>query len=188
MKVVIVTGSVGTGKTTVAKRLAKASGFEYIDINSILKKHKIEVGYDYKRKCKIIDVGRMTKALIKLINDRKDTNNSLLKKIKAAKNKKLIKEYNKKMIKGIIFDSHLSHYLPKKHVDLCVVTKCDLPVLERRLKKRGYHKDKVRENLDVEIFEICLNEAREKSHKIFIVDTSFPNRQLDVVKMMLKVE
>ena len=188
MKVVIVTGSVCTGKTTVAKRLAKTAGFEYVDIKSILKKHKIEVGYDYKRKCKIIDVNRMNKSLIKIINERKNANNSLLKKIRATKDKKLIKNYQKKLVKAIIFDSHLSHYLPKKYVDLCIVTKCDLPILERRLKKRGYHKDKVRENMDVEIFEICLNEAREKEHKIFIIDTTFPNKQLDVVKMMLKVE
>ena len=66
----------------------------------------------------------------------------------------------------------MSHYLPKKYVDLCIVTKCGLKKLKKRLEKRKYNKKKIRENLDCEIFDICLNEAMEKGHKVKIVDTS----------------
>ena len=71
-----------------------------------------------------------------------------------------------------MIDSHLSHYLPPKYVSLCIVTKCELKNLEKRLKKRGYVQTKIRENLDCEIFDICLNEAKENKHKIKIVDTT----------------
>ena len=91
------------------------------------------------------------------------TNNKQFKKINKNKNKK---------IKGIIIDSHLSHYLQPKHVDLCIVTKCGLKTLEKRLKKRKYSKEKTRENIDCEIFDVCLNEARERGHNPIVIDTT----------------
>ena len=43
--------------------------------------------------------------------------------------------------------------------------------LKKRLEKRGYSKQKIRENMDAEIFDVCLNEAKEEGHKIKIVRT-----------------
>ncbi len=145
MKVVIVTGSVGTGKTTLAKKLAKKLNHKYIDVNKVIQKNKLSEGYDRKRKCRIIDTKKLNKDLIKII---KDSKNSL------------------------IIDSHLSHYLPKKYVDLCIVTKCDLKELSKRLKKRKYNKEKIKENLECEIMDICLNEAKDLKHNIIVINTT----------------
>src|SRR3989338_6316314 len=138
MKVIIVTGSVGTGKTTLSKKLAKKLNFRYLDVNETIKEYNIAEGYDKKRKTKIVDVK-------KLNNEIKD---------------------------GVIIDSHLSHYLPKKYVDLCIVTKCDLKILKKRLKRKKYSESKIRENLDAEIFDICLSEAKESRHKVIVIDTT----------------
>jgi len=62
--------------------------------------------------------------------------------------------------------------MPAKYINLCILTKCDLKELKKRLEKRKYSKAKIRENLDSEIFDICLNEAIEKSHTILIIDTT----------------
>ena len=169
MGVIIVTGSVGTGKATLAKALSKKLNYEYVDVNKIIKKYKISEGYDKKRKTKIIDIKKLNKYLIKEINNFK----SIIKKTnnKKTNRKKPFKKNNKIIKKGIIIDSHLSHHLPKKYVDLCIVTKCSLKELERRLKKRKYNKGKIRENLDAEIFDVCLNEAKEAGHKIKLVNT-----------------
>jgi|TARA_Y100000310_G_scaffold345860_1_gene471647 adenylate kinase len=155
MKVLIVTGSVGTGKTTLSKNLAEKLNFPYLDVNKIIEKYNISEGYDKKRKTKIVHVRKLNKALIKEIKQYSI-------KIKSNKNIK----------NGLVIDSHLSHYLPKKYVDLCIITKCNLKQLERRLKKKNYSKAKVRENLDAEIFDVCLNEAKENKHKILVVDTT----------------
>ena len=145
MKVICVSGSPGTGKTTLAKKIAKEKGFKYVDVTKIVKSHELYDGYDNKKKCYLVDVKKLNKALIKIIE---------------------------KSGEGLVIDSHLSHYLPKKYVNLCIITKCDLKVLEKRLKKRGYSQNKIRENLDCEIFDVCLSEAKEGRHKVKVVDTS----------------
>lgn len=74
---------------------------------------------------------------------------------------------------SLVIDGHLSHFLPHKTVDFCIITKCNLKTLEKRLKNKGYSSKKVRENLDCEIFDTSLNEATELGHKHIIPsDTS----------------
>ena len=82
--------------------------------------------------------------------------------------KKLIKASKK----DLVIDSHLSHHLPAKYVDLCYVMKCDLKKLKKRLINRGYSNNKVRENLDAEILQVCLLEALLNKHRVKVVDTS----------------
>lgn len=143
-KVIVVSGTPGTGKTFIAKRLAKQLNYKYIDVNKVIKSYNLIVGYDRQRKCFIVDVDKLTKALTEII----------------------------KSMSGVIIDSHLSHYLNPSYVDLCIITKCDLKELKRRLEKRGYSEEKVRENLDAEIFDICFIEAKELGHNILVIDTT----------------
>lgn len=145
MKAIIVTGSIATGKTTVAKKLAKIKNYKYVDVHKLIEENKLSCGYDKKRKTKIVDVAKLNKFLIKLIENSKEK---------------------------LIIDSHLSHYLPAKYVSLCFVTKCDIKVLKKRLEKRKYSKEKIRENLDAEILDICLNEALENKQKVKIIYTT----------------
>ena len=71
----------------------------------------------------------------------------------------------------IILDSHIAHLLPKSMVDLCIILTCsNLKKLQKNLEKKKYSKKKIRENLDTEIFQICLIEAQEKKHKLLVVD------------------
>src|SRR3989338_1285217 len=75
--------------------------------------------------------------------------------------------------KSLVIDSHLSHYLPSKYVDKCIVMRCtDLKELKKRLEKRGYDKLKVEENIEAEIMESCLQDALQQSHKVEVIDTS----------------
>lgn len=140
---IIVTGTPGTGKTTYSKKLAIQKKLKYIDVTKLIKDNKIFERYDKKMDCVLVDIKKLNKELIKII-----------------------KKDNK-----VVIDSHLSHYLSPKYVDLCVVTKCELKTLEKRLKKRKYSKDKIRENLDAEIFDTCRIEALEAGHNVKVVWT-----------------
>tara|TARA_Y100000310_G_scaffold335338_2_gene417122 strand:- start:36823 stop:37299 length:477 start_codon:yes stop_codon:yes gene_type:complete len=148
-KVTIITGTPGTGKSTLAKKLAKERKAIVVDVNALIKKEKLFDGYDRSLKTSLVDIEKLNKKLLKLI-------------------KELQKEK-----KDIIIDSHLSHYLPPRVVDECIVTKCSkLLTLKRRLEKRKYSKKKVRENMDAEIFDVCALEAYVNKHKkIKIVDS-----------------
>jgi len=145
MKVFIVTGSVCTGKTTLAKLIAKKRHAIYINVNELIKEYKLYFKYDKKFKSYIVDSKKLNKFLIRLI---KNSGNNL------------------------VLDSHLTHYLPSRYVDLCYVTKCELKELRKRLIKRRYSKEKVRENLDAEILDVCLVEALENKHKVKVIDTT----------------
>src|SRR3989344_5502388 len=141
---IIVTGNPATGKTTIAKKIAKQKNLKYIDVNELIKENKLYSYYNEKDKSYVVDVKRLNKFLINLIK----------------KNKK------------VVLDSHLTHYLPAKYVDECIVTKCNLKELKKRLEKRKYSKEKIRNNLDCEIFDVCGIEALENKHKVKVVDTS----------------
>jgi len=139
------------------KTVAKLLSKKYkiLDVKEISKKCK--VGYDRKLKCDIIDDKKLIKELVKIIKKNKE---------------------------DLVIASHLSHLIPAKYVDLCIITKCNLKVLKKRLEKRKYSKEKIKENLECEIFDICLNEAKERKHKILIVDTTKGCNQKGILKCL----
>ena len=150
----LVTGTPGTGKTTLAKKLSLLLNYAYFDVNSFAKTAHIYGSYDKKRQTYVVDEAKLARELIKV-------REKALKASKTAKN-------------GVIFDSHLSHFLPKKYANLCLVARCSLKALEQRLRKRGYSRAKIRENMDAEIFDTCLSEARELGHRVVVFDTTNP--------------
>jgi len=139
-KLIIVTGTPAVGKTTLIKKLVKKLKFERLDLHDYYK--EISTGYNRSKQCYDIDLKKFEKLV-----------------------KCKLKENN------LVIDSHIAHLLPSKLVDLCVILTCsDLKKLKRRLSGRKYTKKKVRENLDTEIFQLCLNEAQEKGHNLIIFD------------------
>lgn len=154
--IICVSGAVGSGKSTLAKKLSKSLKFEYLDVTKEIKKNKLSEKYDKKRKCNVIDVDKLKKFLIK--------------KIKKSKN--------------LIIDSIFSHYLDKKYVDLCIVTNCDISELRKRLKKRKYSAEKIKENVEAEIFDVFVIEAKEKKHNLLVIDTTKGYNLKNIVKFI----
>lgn len=162
-KTVLVTGTPGTGKTVLARKLSLLLDYTYFNVNLFAKKSHLSRSYDRKRRSYVIDEGKLASSLIKV-------------RQKALKSGQ----------EGIIFDSHMSHFFPSKYADLCIVARCGLKALRQRLQDRGYPAAKVRENLDAEIFEICLSEAREAGHRVLVFDTARA-RNSDVKALAAKV-
>lgn len=148
VRVICVSGSVGSGKTTIAKKLSFLLKFKYIDVKKLIGLNKkVVCGFDKKRNTLEVDTSKLNRLLIELIKKNKS--------------------------KGLIIDSHLSHYLPARYVNVCVICECsDLKKLRAKLVKRKYSKLKIDENLEMEILEVCLVEAIDEKHHIVLVDTS----------------
>jgi len=145
MKTIIISGTPGTGKSTLAKLISQKTDFKILDFKKILRENKLNENYDFKRKCYMVDTKKLDKTLIKIIKNSKNP---------------------------LIIESHLSHFLPRKYVNLCIITKCDLIILKKRLVKRKYDSFKIKENLEAEIFNVCLDEAKRLRHNILVVDTT----------------
>jgi adenylate kinase len=142
--VIIVTGTPGTGKTTYAKALAQQLGYRYLDLHEFIVAKGLAEEKDVERDSLIIDEQALVEALLPTVVARPET----------------------------VVDGHLSYCVPPEHVTKCVVTKCELKELKTRLEARGYSEAKVRENLDAEIFDVCLHDSAEHGHKPEVVWTS----------------
>lgn len=147
MTLIIVTGTPGTGKSLLAKKLSLSIGYTYFNVASFIKKAGLSESYDRKRQTWVVDTRKLT--------------SRLLSELKG----------------NYVVDSHLSHYLPSSKVRLCIVARTDLKTLKRRLQRRGYPPHKVRENLDAEIFNVCGQEAREQGHRVLEFDTTAAGKQ-----------
>ncbi|MBU0461983.1 MAG: AAA family ATPase, partial [Nanoarchaeota archaeon] len=126
-KVIVVSGTPATGKTELAKLISKELRYKYLDVNQVIKENNLCEDYDKARHCNVVDINKLSKALIKIITSSKES---------------------------LVIDSHMAHFLPKEYIDLVIITKCGLKALKERLEKRDYPDAKIRENLDAEIFDI----------------------------------
>ncbi|MEK6901404.1 MAG: AAA family ATPase [Nanoarchaeota archaeon] len=154
-KLIIITGTPGTGKSTLAKVLAQKLKYRRVNLHRYYK--QLSVSYNTTKQCYDID----------------------LKKFHV-----FMKEQKRKY-SFLIVDSHISHFLPKRMVDFCIVLTCsNLKTLKKRLEQRKYSSRKVRENLDAEIFQVCLSGATEKKHRIFLLDSS---QQLNISLLLQKI-
>jgi adenylate kinase len=62
-----------------------------------------------------------------------------------------------KPVDGFV-EGHLAHLLP---CDLVIILRCRPDILKSRLVKRGYHEEKIQENVEAEALDVILVEALE---------------------------
>jgi adenylate kinase len=62
---------------------------------------------------------------------------------------------------GIVADFHACELFPERWFDLILVLRCTTDVLYDRLTERGYSEKKRSENMECEIMQVILEEARE---------------------------
>jgi broad-specificity NMP kinase len=165
--IIAVSGVPGTGKTFLAKKLSKAFGLNYVEVNLLIKKHKLYDSYDKKRKCYVVDETKLASLLERLFKHEKTSQ----KDIQTVKNYLKKSTKPKAKLSGSIIDSHLSHYLSPKIVDLCIITKTDIKTLKKRLEARKYATPKIKENIQAEIFDVCYEEAKAQGHTVVVVNT-----------------
>jgi len=129
---------------TSASKILIKNGIKVIDLNDLATSKNFVSGRDSKRKSKIID----TVKLNQYINKNFPANET------------------------IIFESHLSHLL--KCMDKIIILRCHPKELQKRLKTKGWNKEKIQENVEAEILDVILVETTEihKRENIFEINTT----------------
>ncbi|MHA1377637.1 MAG: adenylate kinase family protein [Candidatus Helarchaeota archaeon] len=146
-KIVILSGTPGTGKTTVANRLKDSIPAKIIDINYEVIENKI-FSVDPDRNTKIADFKTLKAHLVKKI-----------KQIESV---------------FVIVEGHYADIIPNKLVYKAIILRTHPEILKKRLGQRNFEKDKVSENLQAEILGDCTYHAINAydTDKIFEVDNS----------------
>lgn len=161
-----ITGTPGVGKSTVSKALVEklmenykwksqnVIDIKYINITKMVIENKLYIEKDKDMDSYVIDFQKLNNYI----------NNDSLN--------------NEKNL--IIIDGHVSHLLD---VDYIVVLRCNPEILKNRLKKRNYSENKVNENVEGEILDICLIESLERFQKdnILVYEIDTTNRDTDSI-------
>ena len=151
MKIIIISGTPGCGKTSVANKLSKFIDTKTISLNELAVSGDFSFDYDSERKTYIVDFQIFLPYVIKII--------------------KKIKVNNPRFL---IIESHFSDIIPNKYIDYVFILRCDPDELAKRLKKKNYNLNKITENVQSEILGNCVNYLVQKKIKspIYEIDTT----------------
>lgn len=163
-RAILVTGTPGTGKTTISCLLAKTLQAKYVNPEILLQRKGIDYTYDESRETRIVSIRRLRSSLASLAR-RSDH--------------------------GLIFDSHIAFKISSSpKLERVIVLRCNPAVLERRLKRKHWSKRKISENVLAEILDICLWDAVQNHgwRRISEIDTTNkpPSRALRLAIRALK--
>ena len=134
---ILVTGTPGVGKTATASLVAEAVGLKHINVGELIKQHKCYDGHDDELDTNILDEDKLLDLMENMLQECADEN------------------------MGIVADYHSCELFPERWFDLILVLRAKTDVLYDRLTERGYNDKKRSENMECEIMQVCLQEAKE---------------------------
>ncbi len=150
-----ITGTPGVGKSTVSKLLVERLNklyedkFEYLNITDVVKENNLYVEKDEDMDSYVVDFQKLNDYIYNILKPKS---------------------------KNIIIDGHISHLLD---VDYIIVLRCNPEIILSRLTERNYDKNKIKENVEAELLDVCLVESLENSNKVYEIDTT--NRTLESI-------
>ncbi|VVT49232.1 uncharacterized protein SAPINGB_P002168 [Magnusiomyces paraingens] len=139
---IIVTGTPGTGKTSHAQQIAEQMpDLKYYPINDVAKARDCIVGYDEERQSSIVDEEKLLDAIEE--------------ELEAG---------------GLVIDWHVCDIFPERLIDLVLVLRTSTNLLYDRYVERKYPENKRDENMDAEIMQIILDEARDSYDENIVIE------------------
>ncbi|KAL5702342.1 adenylate kinase [Ranunculus cassubicifolius] len=127
----LLTGTPGVGKTTTASLLADATQLKHVNIGELVKQKNLHDGWDDNFDCHIINEDLVCDELEDMMEEG-----------------------------GVIIDYHGCDFFPERWFDRVVVLQTNNSVLYDRLMNRGYMGTKLSNNIECEIFQVLLEEAK----------------------------
>ncbi|CAG8672582.1 10459_t:CDS:2 [Rhizophagus irregularis] len=134
---ILITGTPGTGKSTLSELVLESTGLNYINVNEIVKEKGLHEGFDQEFQSYILDDDKVVDELEDIVSKG-----------------------------GNIVDYHSCDLFPERWFDLVLVLRTDITILYDRLEKRF----KITENIDCEIFQVILEEAKESYANEIVIE------------------
>ncbi|XP_012277074.1 adenylate kinase isoenzyme 6 [Orussus abietinus] len=129
---ILVTGTPGVGKSLLCQELAGKTGLIWLDVSKIAVENKCLEEFDEVYQCPVLDEDKLLDGMEDLMSEG-----------------------------GNIVDYHGADFFPERWFDIVFVLRTDNTILYDRLAARGYSGKKLEDNIDCEIFQTILEEARE---------------------------
>jgi len=156
---ILITGTPGVGKSTLAKALANKLKIEVLELSTVAFEEELIISYDALRESNIVDIEGLRETLRKRICAKED----------------------------ILVVGHLIEAVPRECIDLVIVLRLHPLELMRRLRNRGYPEVKVRENVEAEVLDYVLIKALERFSKEKVIEVDVTDRDVSSgVSLLLK--
>ncbi|MEM2102552.1 MAG: adenylate kinase family protein [Candidatus Bathyarchaeia archaeon] len=132
-RIIIISGTPGVGKTSVAKLLALRLDATLINLGELVVKEDLILNVDKKRGTFVADLEKTSRHLKKLFSS-------------AAGD--------------VVVEGHFAvHAIPAESIDRVFVLRRNPDDLRKLLKSRGWNESKIQENLASEVLDVCLYDA-----------------------------
>uniref|UniRef100_A0AC34RBX8 Uncharacterized protein n=1 Tax=Panagrolaimus sp. JU765 TaxID=591449 RepID=A0AC34RBX8_9BILA len=147
---ILITGTPGTGKTTIAKSIAQKLDYAYYNVSQIAIENEFIDSYDSNVDSLNLDEDKLLDHLEPALGSKNG---------------------------GVVVDYHSCEMFPERWFDLVIVLRCNNTILFNRLKSRGYSENKIKGNVECEIFGSLAEEARESYPEDIVKE--LPNENSD---------
>ncbi|MEM1658393.1 MAG: adenylate kinase family protein [Candidatus Jordarchaeales archaeon] len=147
IQLIVISGTPGTGKTTLASIVSRMTGVRWVSLGDLVKEKGLFLGVDEERGSLIADVEKLVPEVERLAVDAGGR---------------------------LIVEGHYADVMPDDWVEEAVVLRTHPRELWRRLAERGWSENKIRENVQAEILGVCTYDAVEAYgwEKVYEVDTT----------------
>ncbi|KAG5463316.1 MAG: AAA domain-containing protein, partial [Olpidium bornovanus] len=159
---ILITGTPGCGKTSTAELLASQSGLTHIDVGALVKSKCLHQGWDEELDTHILDDDKVLFRVAILPGEQQLWLTFPTIVCGRLSVPHLVDELEDVVADGgKIVDFHSCGVFPERWFDLVVVLRADNKNLYDRLVSRRYNQKKIEENVECEIMQVVLEEARE---------------------------
>ncbi|WP_144900971.1 adenylate kinase family protein [Halobellus captivus] len=158
MSRIALTGTPGTGKTTVSRLVADDLGIDVVHLNDVIREAELFESRDVERDSLVADLDAVEAWLVQRADGGDGADDD-------------VSNESEPIDRDVLVESHLAHLLD---VDRVIVLRCRPDDLKPRLRERGESETSIAENAESEALDVILAEAVERhgAGSVWEIDTT----------------